>query len=65
MLHKELGAAVLGLVLRLIALGVPVMAGTGIALWLAARRGRPRIRGNALAWQAGTVLLVGSEGGST
>lgn len=65
MLHTGQGAAVLGLLLGLMALGVPVMAGTGLALWLAARRARPRIRGNAPARQADTVLLVGSEGGST
>lgn len=65
MLHTGQGAAVLGLLLGLAALGVPVMAGTGLALWLAARRARPRIRGNAPARQAETVLLVGSEGGST
>lgn len=65
MLHTGQGAAVLGLVLGLMALGVPVMAGTGFALWFAARRKRPRIHGNALAGKASTILLVGSEGGST
>lgn len=65
MLHTGQGAAVLGLVLGLMALGVPVMAVTGLALWLAGARLRPRIRGNASAGRAGTILLVGSEGGST
>jgi len=65
MLHTGQGAAVLGLVLGLMALGVPVMAGTGLVLWFAARRGRPRIRGNAPAGRADTIVLVGSEGGST
>lgn len=65
MLHTGQGAAVLGLVLGLMALGLPVMAGTGFILWLAGRRGRPRIRGNVPAGRAETVLLVGSEGGST
>jgi sulfite reductase (NADPH) flavoprotein alpha-component len=65
MLHTGRGAAVLGLALGLIALGVPVMGGTGVAMWLAARRARPRIRGNAPAGRAETILLVGSEGGST
>lgn len=65
MLHTGQGAAVLGLVLGLMALGVPAMAGTGFVLWLAGRRGRPRIRGNIPAGRAETILLVGSEGGST
>lgn len=65
MLHTGQGAALLGLVLGLMALGVPVMAATGFVLWLAARRGRPRIQGNAPAMKAGTILLVGSEGGSS
>lgn len=65
MLHTGQGAATLGLVLGLMALGVPAMAGTGLALWLAGRRGRPRIRGNVAAGHAETILLVGSEGGSS
>jgi sulfite reductase (NADPH) flavoprotein alpha-component len=65
MLHTGRGAAALGLVLGFMALGVPAMAGTGFALWLAGRRGRPRIRGNVTASHAETILLVGSEGGST
>lgn len=65
MLHTGQGAATLGLVLGLMALGVPVMAGSGVVLWLAGRRGRPRIRGNVPAGRAETILLVGSEGGST
>lgn len=65
MLHTGQGAAVLGLVLGLMALCVPVMGVTGVVIWLAARRGRPQIRGNQPAGQAQTILLVGSEGGST
>ena len=65
MLHTGQGAAVLGLVLGLMVLGVPALAGTGAILWLSARRARPRIRGNSPARQAETILLVGSEGGST
>ena len=65
MLHTGRGAAVLGLVLGVMALGVPVMAGTGVVLWAAGRRGRPRIKANAAPGQADTVILVGSEGGST
>ena len=65
MLHTGQGAALLGLILGLMALGVPVMAVTGMILWWAGRRARPRIRGNAAAARAETVILVGSEGGST
>ena len=55
----------MGLILGLMVLGVPVMAGTGIWMWLAARRARPRLRGTVAAGQAETIVLVGSEGGST
>jgi len=65
MLHTGQGAATLGLVLGLMALGVPAMGATGVLVWLAGRRGRPRIRGNHPAARAQTILLVGSEGGST
>lgn len=65
MLHTGEGAAVLGLILGLIALSVPVMGATGALIWVAGRRGRPRLRDNAPAGRAQTVILVGSEGGST
>ncbi len=65
MLHTGQGAAVLGLVLGLIALAVPVMGVTGAMIWAAGRRGRPRLRGMVPAGRAQTVILVGSEGGST
>ncbi|MCT8328291.1 PepSY domain-containing protein [Albidovulum sediminis] len=65
MLHTGQGAAVLGLVLGLMALGVPAMGATGALVWAAGRRGRPRLRDNAPAARAQTVILVGSEGGST
>lgn len=65
MLHTGQGAATLGLILGLMALGVPAMSATGVLIWLAGRRGRPRIRGNQPAGRAETILLVGSEGGST
>ncbi|MCL7466817.1 PepSY domain-containing protein [Phaeovulum sp. NW3] len=64
-LHTGQGAAVLGLILGLIALTVPVMGATGALIWVAGRRGRPRLRDNASAGRAQTVILVGSEGGST
>jgi len=65
MLHTGQGAATLGLVLGLMALSVPAMGVTGVLVWLAGRRGRPRIRGNQPAGRAETILLVGSENGST
>lgn len=65
MLHTGQGAAWLGVILGLMALGVPVMAVTGVILWRRSRHARPRIRGNAAAARADTVLLVGGEGGST
>ena len=65
MLHTGQGAATLGLVLGFMALGVPAMGATGVLIWSAGRRGRPRIRANRSAREADTILLVGSEGGST
>nr|WP_295468058.1 PepSY domain-containing protein [Mesorhizobium sp.] len=65
MLHTGKGAASLGLLLGLMALAVPVMGVTGAVMWLAGRRGRPRIRDNIPPSRAETVILVGSEGGST
>lgn len=65
MLHTGQGAAWLGVILGLMALGAPFMAGTGVMLWVQASRARPPIRGNVVAGQADTILLVGSEGGST
>ena len=61
-LHTGQGAATLGLVLGLMALGVPALGATGVLVWLSGRRGRPRIRGNQPAGRAETILLVGSEG---
>ncbi len=65
MLHTGQGAAPLGLVLGFMALGVPVMGVTGVLLWWTRRQGRPKLRHNMPASKAGTILLVGSEGGST
>lgn len=65
MLHTGQGAALLGLVLGLMALAVPAMGATGAVVWLTGRLGRPRIRGNVPPSRAETVILVGSEGGST
>lgn len=65
MLHTGQGAAALGLALGLMALSVPILGGTGLVVWLSAQAGRPRIRNNQPAGRADTILLVGSEGGST
>jgi len=64
MLHTGQGAATLGLLLGLMALGVPLMAVTGIIVWIAGRRARPKLHDNEAAGHADTVLLVGSEGGN-
>ena len=65
MLHTGQGLWWLGLILGAMALGAPFMAVTGVLIWVAARRARPRIKRNIAAVQADTILLVGSEGGST
>lgn len=65
MLHTGKGLWWLGLILGLAALSVPVLGGTGAVVWWVRRRACPRIAGNAGAQAADTVILVGSEGGST
>jgi sulfite reductase (NADPH) flavoprotein alpha-component len=65
MLHTGQGAAAIGLLLGLMALGVPVLGATGVILMLAGRRARPRIASNQPAGRAETIVLVGSEAGST
>lgn len=65
MLHTGQGAAVLGLVIGVMALGVPLMGVTGVLLWAIGRRNGPRIRNKKSVRQAETILLVGSEGGRT
>lgn len=63
LLHTGHGAAVLGLVLGFSALSVPLMGWSGLRLWLAGRAGRKRA--DTPAGEAETIILVGSEGGST
>ncbi len=65
MLHTGQGAWALGLVMGLMVLGVPVLVVTGVILWWAARRSRPRMPKGVAAPRADTVILVGSEGGSS
>ena len=64
-LHTGQGAPLLGLILGLLALGVPILSVTGILIWWDGRRARPQLKDNAAAAQAQTVVLVGSESGST
>jgi sulfite reductase (NADPH) flavoprotein alpha-component len=65
LLHTGDGAALWGLILGLAALTVPVLSVTGGLMWWRNRQRRPRLAGMAAASVAETVILVGSEGGST
>jgi sulfite reductase (NADPH) flavoprotein alpha-component len=63
MLHTGQGMAWFGLILGVSALGVPVLAWSGLSVWIVRRR-----NGKAQSVSAGdadTILLVGSEGGTT
>lgn len=70
-LHTGQGAAWLGLILGLMALSVPVLALTGFQVWLSRRRAEADMRqrsgrqDNAAPGLAQTVILVGSESGTT
>lgn len=55
----------LTLLLGLSSAAAPVIAATGALIWLGRRRARPRIAGAVAAQAADTILLVGSEGGTT
>ncbi|MCF6303745.1 MAG: PepSY domain-containing protein [Rhodobacteraceae bacterium] len=65
LLHTGEGAWFWGLVLGLIVLGAPVLAVTGLIMWWKARRARPSLPKGVAAHKADTIILVGSEGGST
>lgn len=65
LLHTGDGAALWGLILGLAALSVPVLSVTGGLIWWRNRQSRPRLTGTVAAAVAETVILVGSEGGST
>ncbi|MCW5657747.1 MAG: PepSY domain-containing protein [Burkholderiaceae bacterium] len=65
LLHTGDGLWWLGLVLGAASLTVPLLGVTGTLLWWRRRQALPRLRGNASAQDADTVLLVGSEGNAT
>lgn len=65
LLHTGDGAALWGLVLGLAALTVPILSVTGGLIWWRNRPTHPRVAGTVAASQAETVILVGSEGGTT
>jgi sulfite reductase (NADPH) flavoprotein alpha-component len=65
MLHTGQGLWWLGLLLGISALGVPLLGGSGAVVWWSRRRASAPIADNAPAETADTVILVGSEGGST
>lgn len=65
MLHTGQGLWWLGLFLGITALSVPFFGVTGVIIWLAGCRSRPRMTDNSAARTADTIILVGSEGGSS
>lgn len=65
LLHTGEGAAIWGLLLGLLTLAVPVLAVTGVLIWLARRRVGGALKGMTPAAMAETVILVASEGGTT
>lgn len=64
-LHTGQGVWWLSLVLGLASLAVPALAVTGTLIWWTRRSQRPQIVGNAPARTADTIILVGSETGTT
>jgi sulfite reductase (NADPH) flavoprotein alpha-component len=65
LLHTGQGAPVIALLVGLGALAVPLLAVTGTIIWWTRRRSTPRIAGNVPWRDADTVVLVGSEAGSS
>lgn len=65
LLHTGQGAPVIALLVGLGALTVPLLALTGTIIWWTRRRNTPRLAGNASWRDADTIVLVGSEAGST
>jgi sulfite reductase (NADPH) flavoprotein alpha-component len=65
LLHTGQGAPMIALLLGLGALAVPLLAATGTVIWWTRRSSTPRIVHNAPWRDAETIILVGSEAGST
>jgi sulfite reductase (NADPH) flavoprotein alpha-component len=65
MLHTGQGMWRLALVLGLASLAVPILSLTGVVIWWRRRQSNPRIKNNVGAQSADSIILVGSEGGST
>ncbi|MFN4281572.1 MAG: PepSY domain-containing protein [Alphaproteobacteria bacterium] len=65
MLHTGQGLWWLGLLLGLSALATPVLGVSGAVVWWNRKRAHVRITDNIAAKIADSVILVGSEGGST
>jgi sulfite reductase (NADPH) flavoprotein alpha-component len=65
LLHTGEGAWAWGLVLGLLVLGAPVLAISGLIMWWNARRARPSLPKGVAVQKADTVILIGSESGST
>ncbi len=65
LLHTGKGAWLWGLLLGLMVSGAPVLAVTGLVLWWKARQARPSLPKGVAAHKADTIILVGSEAGST
>ncbi|MCC7039807.1 MAG: PepSY domain-containing protein [Burkholderiales bacterium] len=65
MLHTGQGLWWLGLVLGAAALCLPILGVTGAVIWWRRRRTQVAVAHDATETHADTVILVGSEGGST
>lgn len=64
--HTGRGSLIWAMVLFISSLSIPFFAISGVVVWWRnKRRGKGRIRHNAKAAQATTLIVVGSEGGST
>ncbi len=64
-LHTGRASWAFALALGLTTAAAPALGATGFLIWLKRRSARPRLPANIPARSADTILLVGSEGGST